>query len=143
MKSASTLKEFSNQEKQFLTGYLMAYAWDVTKHFRMVEQQASPNLILHYAVPDSDSPLATVQLDSLGDLALALRDDFKAHLTTLNVPIRSAAVAVQFLGGQALLGIVDRNKLNLSQVKDPGESMELSVYLPESEPGTSPEDIGE
>lgn len=109
----------------------------------MVEQQVSPNLILHYAVPDSDSPLATVQLDSLGDLALALREDFKAHLTTLRVPIRSAAVAVQFLGGQAILGIVDRKKLNLSQVKNPGESMELSVYLPDSEPGTTPEDIRE
>lgn len=143
MKSASTLKEFSDQEKQFLTGYLIAYAWDVTKNFRMIEQQASPNLILHYAVPDNDSPLATVQLDSLGDLALALRDDFKAHLNTLNVPIQSAAVAVQFLGGRVILGIVDRNKLNLDQVKDPGESMELSVYLPDSEPGTTPEDIGE
>lgn len=142
MKSASTLKEFSNQERQFLTGYLMAYAWDVTKHFRMVEQQASPNLILHYAVPDSDSPLATVQLDSLGDCALALRDDFRAHLTVLKVPIKSAAIAVQFLHGSALLGIVDRTKLKLPVVPDAGESMELSVYLPDSEPGTSPEDIG-
>ena len=142
MKSASTLREFSNQERQFLTGYLMAYAWDVTKNFRMIEQQVSPNFILHYAVPDSDSPLATVQLDSLGSLALALREDFKAHLTALKVPIKSAAIAVQFLGTQAILGIVDRNKLNLSQVKDPGESMNLAVYLPDSEPGTTPEDIG-
>lgn len=143
MKSASTLREFSNQEKQFLTGYLLAYAWDVTKNFRMVEQQASPNLILHYAVPDSDSPLATVQLDSLGDLALSLRDNFKAHLTTLNVPIRSAAVAVQFLGGNAILGIIDRNRLDVLKIRNPAESMELSVYLPESEPGTTPENIGE
>lgn len=142
MKSASTLQEFSNQEKQFLTGYLMAYAWDVTKNFRMIEQQISPNLVIHYAVPDSDSPLATTQLDSLGSSALALRDDFKAHLTALKVPIKSAAIAVQFLAGNALLGIIDRTKLKLT-VPDAGESMELSVYLPESEPGTSSENIGE
>ena len=142
MKSASTLREFSDQEKQFLTGYLMAYAWDVTKNFRMIEQQISPNLIIHYAVPDSDSPLATKQLDSLGDLALALRDDFKAHLTALKVPIRSVVIAVQFLHGSALLGIVDRTKLKLLTVPDAGESMELSVYLLDSEPGAASENIG-
>ncbi len=120
----------------------MAYAWDVTKNFRMVEQQVSPNLILHYAVPASDSPLATTQLDSLGDVALALRDNFKAHLTTLKVPIQSAAIAVQFLDGKALLGIVDRNKFNL-RLANPGESMELAVYLPDSETASSTENIGE
>jgi len=143
VKSASTLTEFSNEEKQFLTGYLMAYAWDVTKNFKMVEQQVSPNLILHYAVPASDSPLATTQLDSLGDVALALRDSFKAHLTTLKIPIQSVAIAVQFLDGKALLGIVDRNKFDLRFVADPGESMELAVYLPDSETTASTENIGE
>lgn len=121
----------------------MAFAWDVTKNFRMVEQQLSPNLIIHYAVPDSDSPLATKQLDSLGDCALSLRDDFKAHLTALKVPIKVAAIAVQFLEGKALLGIVDRTKLKLMTVPNSGESMELSVYLPDSEPGAAPENIGE
>lgn len=143
MKSASTLTEFSKEEKQFLTGYLMAYAWDVTKNFKMVEQQVSPNLILHYAVPASDSPLATTQLDSLGDVALALRDNFKAHLTKLKIPIQSAAIAVQFLDGKALLGIIDQNKFDLRFVADPGESMELAVYLPDLETTSPTENIGE
>lgn len=139
MKSASTLQEFSNAEKRFIAGYIMAYATDVTKEFRMMEQQVSPNLILHYANPSSDSPLATKQLDALGADAVGLRDEFQAHLTTLKIPIRSAAIAVQFVNGTAVLGIIDRAKFNLSQVKDPGESMELSVYLPESE-STPPTD---
>jgi hypothetical protein len=81
-------------------------------------------------------------LDSLGDVVLALRDNFKAHITTLKVPIQSAAIAVQFLDGKALLGIVDRNKFNL-RLANPGESMELAVYLPDSETASSTENIGE
>jgi len=143
MKSIETLREFSIEEKKLLTGYLLAFAWDVTKQFRMVEQQLSPNLTIHYAIPDNDSPLTTIQLDSLGNYSLMLRDEFKNTLEYLKIPINRAAVAVQFLGGQALLGIVDQTKLNLCQVKNPGESMELSVYLPDSEPTPSTEDIWE
>jgi hypothetical protein len=145
MQHVTDLKEFSKAEKYFLTGYLIAYFWDVTKSFKMVERSLAPNVTIHYAVPVSDSPLVTNQLDSLGDHALALRDDFKKTLATLGIRIQSAAIAVQFLGPIATLGIIDLENLPsvLQNNLDPGQEVKLEVYLPDSEPGAAPEDIGE
>jgi hypothetical protein len=142
MKSASTLREFSDQERELLTGYIMAYFWDVSRSFRIVEQKTASNVTLHYAIPATENALGTKQLDSLGSYALALRDDFKANLDRLKIRVAEAAIAVQFLDGKAIIGIVNKNDPRVRS-DNPQEESLLSVYLPDSEAAAASEDIGE
>lgn len=120
----------------------MAYFWDVSRSFRIVEQKTASNVTLHYAIPAFSNALGTKQLDSLGSYALTLRDDFKAELDRLKIRVAEAAIAVQFLDGKAVLGIVNKNDPRVRS-NNPEEESLLSVYLPESETAAASEDIGE
>ena len=129
MEIMNTLNEFSQAEKELLIGYVMAYLWDVSSDIQIVEHKAAPNILLHYAVSTNSDKLTGKNLDSLPTGALERRDAFNGILSRLNIPIQTAAIAVQFLADKAVLGVIDRSVRPWSIIKQSDERVELDFYL--------------
>lgn len=130
MQNVDSLNEFTAAEKELLIGYVMACLYELGNEIQIVEHKAAPNILLHYAVHSATaSPLSKFSLDKLPAEALNRRDQFKALLATLNIPLQSAAIVIQFHLDRASLGVINRNVYPWNQIQPTDEAMTLDFYL--------------
>jgi hypothetical protein len=124
------LKNFTAQERHLLLGLILTTAWDVSGSFQLFEAELAPNLVAHYAEPCGTERLSRKKLESLGETALLIRDDFKKILNALKIEIEKAMIVIQYLDGKMYLGVMSKDDPLFRNKPDSFNPMQID-QLPE------------